>query len=401
MTEQRERELIRRAINQRFSDRQENPWLAERIIKTERGEIKMKKKLSAGLVLTLILLFAALTALAAVTLDSFYSKLVEMYDNYGDSSHWTFEQAAEASDLAQEHDLTWIDGQVHVIPGPDEMQEEEVISKATEYAFTEYGLSAEEINSTVISHYYLEDNQNETRWRVRFYVKVPGRDIAITINGQGELIDTWVSNTENRLGAPESIGSETLKAVVSSKPVIIATEFLSGIIDVTWFDFDFNWYPNLSLTTVDGFGDDEVWVVTYLSPTMDGEFRVVVSQDEKILAWSLPGYEYTNLLPDDIEALLSEAQTFQPTQNDKKEYVTRLAKAVLQDRMDLSYEQMDSYRQEAYLIQHSKFAHGKEPVWLVLHYDHQNELVFKTLYTNGGILIAFAPPEMEFTDSAQ
>lgn len=401
MTEQRERELIRRAINQHFSDKQGDPWLANRIFAMEKGGYKMKKKLSVGFVLALVLILCTLTVVAAVALDAYYSKLVEMYDNYGDSNHWTLEQSSEASNLAQEYGLTWIDGQVHVLPGPDDMQEEEVVSKAIEYAFAEYGLSAEEIKSTVISHYYLEDNPEETRWRVRFYVKVPGRDIAITINGQGELIDTWVSDTENRLGAPESIDSETLKATVNSKPVIIATEFLSGIIDVTWFDFDFNWYPNLSLTTVDGFGDDEVWAVTYLSPTMEGEFRVIVSQDEKILAWSLPGYEYTNLLPDDIESLLSEAQIFQPTLNDMKEYVTRLAKAVLQDRMDLSYEQMYSYRQEAHLIQHSKFAHGKEPVWLVLHYDHQNELVFKTLYTNGGSLIAFAPAEMEFTDSAR
>ncbi len=68
MTEQRERELIRRAIDQRFSGMQANPRLADRIIQIDRGEIKVKKKLSLAFIVVIISILIAATALAAALL---------------------------------------------------------------------------------------------------------------------------------------------------------------------------------------------------------------------------------------------------------------------------------------------------------------------------------------------
>ena len=69
MTAQRERELIRRAIDQRFSGMQANPWLADRVMQIDRGEIKVKKKLSVGFVLVIVFSLLAVTALGALTLS--------------------------------------------------------------------------------------------------------------------------------------------------------------------------------------------------------------------------------------------------------------------------------------------------------------------------------------------
>lgn len=69
MTEQRERELIRRAVDQRFSGMQANPRLADRIIQIDRGEIKVKKKLSVGFVLVIVFSLLVVTALGALTLS--------------------------------------------------------------------------------------------------------------------------------------------------------------------------------------------------------------------------------------------------------------------------------------------------------------------------------------------
>lgn len=66
MDEKRLRQEIASAVENRCQSLQENPYLAQRILKQmqEKGKTKMKKKLSVGLVLTLVFLFLSLSALA-------------------------------------------------------------------------------------------------------------------------------------------------------------------------------------------------------------------------------------------------------------------------------------------------------------------------------------------------
>ena len=65
MREAEERVIFRNAVDRRLSGLQENPFLAQRIMNAEKGENKVKKKLTLSMVLVIVLLLIAVTALAA------------------------------------------------------------------------------------------------------------------------------------------------------------------------------------------------------------------------------------------------------------------------------------------------------------------------------------------------
>ncbi|MBQ8137589.1 MAG: hypothetical protein IJ174_09165 [Clostridia bacterium] len=64
MTENREDERIRAALNRTMSGLEGNPYLARRIASASEGEVKMKKKISLAMVLVIALLLTTVTALA-------------------------------------------------------------------------------------------------------------------------------------------------------------------------------------------------------------------------------------------------------------------------------------------------------------------------------------------------
>ncbi len=333
--------------------------------------------------------------------EEYNAKLMQMYDEYGDPGQWTLTQAAEGSALSQQYGFTWIEDKFFILPDSSDIDELSAVEKARIIALDQFGVNESDIVRVSGSFYYPPQTPEARTWSVRFYVKAPGHDVMIFLDSNGELVKTWKDSQANRHGAPPEVSLEEIKAVFEKKPVMLAEDFIKSIIDLTWFDFDISWYPSIKQTTIDEIGSDSVWLVTYTNQSISGEMKVVVSLDEKILAWALPGQGYTNIMPDDIDTLLSEAQIFKPAQYGPEADVMRLAGAVLQDRLNLSCEQAALYRQEPYLIRHPKYADGNAPVWLVMHYDDQNELAFKTLYTNGAELIAFALPGIEFTDTTR
>ena len=64
MNEQKQKERFRAAVDHRLSGLQGDPWLARRIIAGEKGEKKVKKKISLGLVLSMMIVLCAAVALA-------------------------------------------------------------------------------------------------------------------------------------------------------------------------------------------------------------------------------------------------------------------------------------------------------------------------------------------------
>ena len=64
MTENREDDRIRSAMNRTMSGLEGNPYLARRVIAASKGEVKVKKKISAVTVLVIALMLTSVTALA-------------------------------------------------------------------------------------------------------------------------------------------------------------------------------------------------------------------------------------------------------------------------------------------------------------------------------------------------
>ena len=58
---------FRESLDRHLSDMKADPWLAQRIIASERGEGKVKKKLSVSVILVVSLLLVLTTAALAVT----------------------------------------------------------------------------------------------------------------------------------------------------------------------------------------------------------------------------------------------------------------------------------------------------------------------------------------------
>jgi hypothetical protein len=67
MNEHKQGDMVRHAVDMSLSGLQGDPWLAQRILANVKGEVKVKKKLSFGLVLAIVLLLTTLAVAIAAT----------------------------------------------------------------------------------------------------------------------------------------------------------------------------------------------------------------------------------------------------------------------------------------------------------------------------------------------
>lgn len=90
MDEQKLREQLHRAAETRLSALQGDPWLAQRVMAQAKGEPKVKKKLSAGLIFALILMLMAVAALAATVIGwSDAADFLQLENKQGKFEGWS------------------------------------------------------------------------------------------------------------------------------------------------------------------------------------------------------------------------------------------------------------------------------------------------------------------------
>ena len=112
MREAEERVIFQNAVDRRLSGLQENPFLAQRIMNAEKGEIKVKKKLTLSMILVIALLLIAVTALAVALLSP--KEIVEqvavpMAQN-SEQTNYTYEELAELIRTLNENGITLDEG---------------------------------------------------------------------------------------------------------------------------------------------------------------------------------------------------------------------------------------------------------------------------------------------------
>ena len=88
MTLHEEQDKVQKAVSDSFSYLQEDPWLTQRVLANVKGEEPVKKKLSAALVLCIILGLAIIGAAYAL-ISSNASRTAEFF-----SQHWNQELGA-------------------------------------------------------------------------------------------------------------------------------------------------------------------------------------------------------------------------------------------------------------------------------------------------------------------
>lgn len=80
---------IRRAMDACLPGLENKPDFERDVLRQVRGEVKVKKKLSVGFVLVIVLVLAAVTALAAMTLNAYYEKTIEKEGQSGLIQEWS------------------------------------------------------------------------------------------------------------------------------------------------------------------------------------------------------------------------------------------------------------------------------------------------------------------------
>ena len=112
MREAEERVIFQNAVDRRLSGLQENPFLAQRIMNAEKGEIKLKKKLTLSMVLVIALLLIAVTALAVVLLSP--KEIVEQVAvpiaQSNTQGNYTYEELKELINALSENGITLDEG---------------------------------------------------------------------------------------------------------------------------------------------------------------------------------------------------------------------------------------------------------------------------------------------------
>lgn len=83
------RERLHHAMDTRLSGMTGDPWLAGRVMAEAEGEKKVKRKVSLGLIVALVLIFAAMTALAYSVYQSYFSDVAKLTLQSGDYEDWT------------------------------------------------------------------------------------------------------------------------------------------------------------------------------------------------------------------------------------------------------------------------------------------------------------------------
>ena len=104
MNEQEERRAIHQAVDARLSGMAGNPRLAQQIIDAE-GKPKMKKKVSLGLILALVLALVSMGALAA----ALYPRTVEQFSETVGPEFGARLSNGDIADLNSRHGDGWVD----------------------------------------------------------------------------------------------------------------------------------------------------------------------------------------------------------------------------------------------------------------------------------------------------
>ncbi|NLD51276.1 MAG: M56 family metallopeptidase, partial [Clostridiales bacterium] len=126
--------------------------------------------------------------------QEFEYKLSTLYNKYGPVEKWTLAQKAEGSALAKEYGFRWISS-INVLPGPEDLTEEQAYAAALAAAMKEYGFAEDDVTDRWIHFAYEDEQAAEPRWNVHFCLRGPHYDCAVFLDRKGQVVGFWKSPT--------------------------------------------------------------------------------------------------------------------------------------------------------------------------------------------------------------
>lgn len=94
---------IRASIDDYFADVNPSPSLPYQVLARTRGETKVKKKISVGLILVILLLCLAITSLAWSVYQSYFSDVAKLTLQSGDYEEWTLKEKRSMLQIMKEN----------------------------------------------------------------------------------------------------------------------------------------------------------------------------------------------------------------------------------------------------------------------------------------------------------
>lgn len=107
MEDRKNRQAVQRALDTALSGIQEDPWMAQRVLRIvhDKGGIVVKKRLSVGFILVLILLTSSIAALAWTLSRSFFEETAQLQFSGGYYDDWNVTEKQQMMDILVEHGL--------------------------------------------------------------------------------------------------------------------------------------------------------------------------------------------------------------------------------------------------------------------------------------------------------
>lgn len=286
---------IRQLIDTRLSGMRENPNLEMDVLRQVRGKIKVKKKVSVGMVLVIAIILVSITALAAITLNAFYQKTIEMEATNGSFSTWSTDDKVSFIDMMVNAGIS-VDSagaaKLHDAAITDE-EKEQIASQVVTNCFGQ-GRGGDLTLYDIIA---LEYGPYET-WSID--IKAQVTDELLKYGDLGSLYAMDVLPAENEINQDQAV--QIAYDTLISRYAITKAELLSKRMDVYYREIPYGTEQDMH----------RLWQIRFRPFDSDQEYTVDINSDGAILDSSEPVKNPSNSFNDRFFALTKEENFWTP-----------------------------------------------------------------------------------------
>lgn len=365
---------IRAAIDEALSGLDARPTLQYRVMQEIRGEKKVKKKLSVGLVLALVLMMLTVAAVAAAALNSYFTGFAQLEQKYGEYEAWPETAKVELVNLMAQSELAVDAAQVEKM---NQLSGEEQLRLAESMIESYYGGAY--MSTTLVmerelgeSMYWSYDMKalHDTLLKEYGYFKYGDWDECV-LPEEGDI--------------PLDKALEIALAVMQEKFGLSKEYFDGRKLDACFVKTTEYPEPHWRLNWWEG-----------------GYCGVEVSRTGEPMSWTAPSSSITYTAETD---LMAGARPATPLATDmQEEEAIRTSRAGLTEIgyydengnvVSLTEEKVESFTAKAQFFFHDDINNGGAPVWMVTFYDG-DQIAARVLYTYDGRYMDTAFGEQEF-----
>lgn len=364
MNDRQDIEKVQLALDTTFSHLKDDPWLAQRVLANAKGEVKVKKKLSVGLILAIVLVLAAMTALAAVLTD-YFGGFAKLEDTYGEYEQWPASAKVELVQL---------------------MIESDVIAKETVSQWQDIGSEQEKERAaeSILADYFSDmtyvDTYNAMAKELGPIEQWTDEERALytsLLEKYGKLTNSWPVYM-----IPEQDDLTREQAVTRAKDAVLSMFSISeAALDAMGTDAIF------SVDEYNAYGapkDEPFWIVEFgyglayrVYMTRTGEMLGIMGPQTQLIAWG------RNVTDGSTEAIPGEHDA-------TRDQAVLQARNALTEIMNVPYTDVDAMDATAYFFYSDLYAKGDEPVWLVV-WSNQGQNLWQVLLGYDGSHIDVEP----------